>query len=72
MISNTKKIKHVCNVVLGTQAGIWSFKFWRLYLYCSDRSGWHYRWLSSNYDRRLYGRFVSIHTAFGAKRCCCC
>jgi len=68
---NRKKSKHTCKHITGTQSGMWSVKIGRLYFYCSDIMGWHFQWLHKYYDKKLYGGFISIHTAFGAEECNC-
>jgi len=71
MITNSKKLIHTCGIVAGTGCGIWSVKIYRLYFYCSDIGGWHFRWLQRKPKRRLYGGFIRIHTAFGVQNCTC-
>jgi hypothetical protein len=68
---NHKKLKHICKYVSGTQCGIWSIKVGRLYFYCSDLSGWHFVFLQRKPDKKLYGGFFSIDTAFGEEECTC-
>ncbi len=66
---NHKKIKHVCKTISGTQCGIWTVKIWRFYFFCSDRSGWHFKWLNRKPDKQMYGGFLGIGTAFGKENC---
>ena len=71
IITNIKKLTHICGFISGTQCGNWSIILWRLYIYKADLTGWKWMFLRRDYNKSLYGKAIRIHTAFGSRNCTC-